>query len=268
MSAHLTYLLHLADNALIHGQRLAEWTANAPTLEEDIALANQALDLIGQSRMLYQHAAVLEKKGRSEDDLAYFREAHEFRNFALLELPHFDAREGLLAATAAHERDFATTVARNFLYSAWMVLLWAQLAHSQDEHLAAIAQKSLKEVRYHFRASRDWVVRLGDGTPESHARMQAAFDALWRYTAEFFLASDFERAVIDSGIGCDVAALRDEWLDLVRSALQEATLRLPAESNAKGGFVSRGKEGVHTVHLGYVLAEMQSLARAHPGAVW
>jgi ring-1,2-phenylacetyl-CoA epoxidase subunit PaaC len=204
----------------------------------------------------------------TEDRYAYFREAHEFRNYAILELPHFDARTGLLAATSAHERDFATLIARNFMHASLMMLVWNQLQTSSDETLSAIAQKSLKETRYHFRASRDWVVRLGDGTDESHARIQAAFDALWRYSFEFFTVSAFEKDAVAQGVACDVSALKAEWLALIESALTEATLKLPTEVPVEGGFLSQGKDGVHSVHLSYLLAEMQSLARAHPQGVW
>ena len=172
MAAPVDYLLFLADNALILGQRNAEWCGHGPIIEEDLSMANNSLDLIGQARLLYQHAAALIGKGATEDSLAYFRDVPDFKNYTLLELPH----SGPLAGTASGDRDYATTIVRNFLYSAWMLLVWESLQSTQDAQLAAIATKSLKEVKYHFRHSRDWLIRFGDGTDESHARAQAALD--------------------------------------------------------------------------------------------
>ena len=256
----LDYLLHLADNALILGQRNAEWCGHGPILEEDLALANNSLDLIGQARLLYQYAAQIKGDGATEDTLAYFRDVPDFRNYTLLELPH----RAPLSATAAGDRDYATTIVRNFLYSALMALLWERLQGSPDTHLAAIAAKSLKEVRYHLRHSRDWLVRFGDGTDESHARAQAALDHLMPYTQEFWTASAHETQASDAGTGVNVSALRADWNTLVDSALAEATLKRPSDL----GYVTQGKHGVHSEHLGFVLAEMQSLARAHPQATW
>ena len=260
ISAPVEYLLQLADNALILGQRNAEWTGHGPVLEEDIALANISLDLIGQARLAYQHAAARAGNGATEDTLAYFRDPHQFRNYTLVELPH----HGPLAGTAAADRDYATTIARNFLYSAFMLLLWDALQASKDGQLAAIAAKSLKETRYHLRHARDWVVKLGDGTAESQRRMQAAFDHLLPYTQEFWTASPQEEQAVRDGTGVDTATLRDAWEREVAETLREATLKLPAAA----GHVTRGKAGLHSEHLGYVLAEMQSLARQHPGATW
>jgi ring-1,2-phenylacetyl-CoA epoxidase subunit PaaC len=260
MNAPIDYVLHLADNALILGQRNAEWCGHAPILEEDIALSNNSLDLIGQARMLYQHAAQLQGHGATEDTLAYFRDVPDFKNYTLCELPH----RPLMSATASGDRDFAFTIVRNFFYSSLMVLAWEQLQHVKDEQLAAIAAKSLKEVRYHLRHSRDWLVRLGDGTPESHQRTQHAVDQLLPYTQEFWSASAPETAAIANGTGLDMASLRQDWDQIVNEALQEAQLQRPEA----GGFVSTGKQGVHSEHLGFVLAEMQSLARAHPQATW
>ena len=178
MSAAVDYLLHLADNALVLGQRNAEWCGHGPILEEDIAQSNVSLDLIGQARMLYQLAATLKGGAVTEDQLAYFRDTHEFRNYTLLELPH----HGPLSGYAHSSLDYGTTIVRNFLYSALMALLWDALENSANADLAAIAAKSLKEVRYHLRHSRDWLVRLGDGTDESHARSQASLDHLFPYT--------------------------------------------------------------------------------------
>jgi ring-1,2-phenylacetyl-CoA epoxidase subunit PaaC len=260
VGAPIDYLLQLADNALILGQRNAEWCGHGPILEEDLALANNSLDLIGQARLLYQHAAQLIGNGATEDSLAYFRDVPDFRNYTLLELPHSPP----LAATASGDRDYATTIVRNFLYSALMALMWERLQDSADPQLAAIAAKSLKEVRYHLRHSRDWLVRFGDGTDASHARAQAALDHLMPYTQEFWTDSAHETAAGDAGTGVNVSSLRGDWNTLVDSALAEATLKRPSEQ----GCISQGKHGVHSEHLGFVLAEMQSLARAHPQATW
>ena len=260
MSAAVDYLLHLADNALVLGQRNAEWCGHGPILEEDIALSNVSLDLIGQARLLYQQAAALTGNGCSEDRLAYFRETHEFRNYTLVELPH----HGPLSGYAQSDLDYATTIVRNFLYSALMALLWEALEESADADLAAIAAKSLKEVRYHLRHSRDWLVRLGDGTDESHARTQAALDHLLPYTQEFWAGSPAETAAIAAGIGVDANALKSDWDAIVDAALDEATL----QRQPLGGYVPEGKQGIHSEHLGYLLGEMQSLARAHPNGVW
>lgn len=258
--APVDYLLHLADNALILGQRNAEWCGHGPVLEEDIALANISLDLIGQARLLYQHAAARLEDGSTEDSLAYFRDPGQFRNYTLLELPH----HGPLAGTTTTDRDYATTIARNFLYSALMVLVWEALQQSCDAQLAAIAAKSLKETRYHLRHARDWMIRLGDGTEESHRRVQAALAHLLPYTQEFWTPSAHEAEAVASSTGVDTRLLRDAWEQEVNATLAEATLARPDAA----GYVPRGKEGLHSEHLGYVLAEMQSLARQHPGASW
>ena len=260
MKAPVDYLLHLADNALVLGQRNAEWCGHGPILEEDIALANNSLDLIGQARLLYQHAAEQIGNGATEDTLAYFRDVPDFRNYTLCELPHMP----LMSATAQGDRDFAMTIVRNFLYSSLMVLAWDQLQQSRDTQLAAIAAKSLKEARYHLRHSRDWLVRLGDGTEVSHTKAQAAVDQLLPYTQEFWTASPQESAALANGTGIDMASLQADWNRIVDDALHEATLQRPVV----GGFVPVGKQGIHSEHLGFVLAEMQSLARQHPGATW
>lgn len=254
-TAPLDYLLHLADNALVLGQRNAEWCGNGPVLEEDIALANMSLDLIGQARMLYQHAATVAGNGATEDSLAYFRDATGFRNYTLLELPH---------ASDASSRDYAVTIVRNFLYSALMLLLWEALQKSKDTQLAAIAGKSFKEVRYHFRHSRDWLVRLGDGTAESHTRTQAALNHLMPYTPEFWAQAAIEQIAASENFAMDSATLQGRWDELVNDALQEAGLQRPAS----GTGLPQGKNGQHSEHLAPLLAEMQSLARAHPDALW
>ena len=261
MSAHTDYLLHLADNALILGQRNAEWCGHGPILEEDLALANNSLDLIGQARLIYQHVAALHNDGRTtEDTLAYFRGVPDFRNYTLLELPHSTA----LAPTAAGDRDYAVTIARNFLYSALMVLTWEALKVSKDAQLAAIAAKSLKETQYHLRHSRDWLLRLGDGTDESQARAQAALDHLMPYTQEFWTSCAMETSAVDAGVGIATTRLQAAWNEVVNDTLARATLR----RSSTDGHVSTGKQCLHSEHLGFVLAEMQSLARAHPQAVW
>ncbi len=260
MSATANYLLHLADNAVVLGQRTAEWCGHGPVIEEDIALANVSLDLIGQARLLYQQAAVELGGDATEDKLAYFRDVPDFRNYTLLELPHRSA----LVGYAKSDMDYATTIVRNFLYSALMVLVWESLQESKDTQLAAIAAKSLKEVRYHLRHSRDWMVRLGDGTEESHARTQAALDHLMPYTQEFWTDSSIETAAVAAGVGVNAASLRTQWDILVDNTLTEATLVRPALE----GYVTQGKNGLHSEHLGFLLTEMQSLARAHPTATW
>ena len=280
MTAHapIDYILHWADNALVLGQRNAEWCGHGPILEEDLALANQSLDWIGQARLLYQLAAqrindddaemqrFAHLKGArsqgalTEDTLAYFRDTHEFRNHTLLELPHSPA----LAGTAAGDRDYATTIVRNFLFSAYMVLVWQALQRSQDEDLAAIATKSLKEVRYHLQHASDWLVRFGDGTEESHTRAQAAINHLMRYTAAFWIPIPSQREALANGSGIDVAMLSVDWDLLVNETLNDATLSRPDIS----GEAPKGHWGVHSEHLGFLLAEMQVLARAHPEATW
>jgi ring-1,2-phenylacetyl-CoA epoxidase subunit PaaC len=278
--AFVDYLLHLADNALVLGQRNAEWCGHGPILEEDLALANNSLDLIGQARLLYQHAADLinsdaalaqrfahlqgaRQNGQvTEDTLAYFRDTAEFRNHTLMELPH----HGALVGYAVAERDYATTIARNFLVSALMVLVWDTLQASKDTQLAAIAAKSLKEVRYHLQHASDWLVRLGDGTDESHARAQAAVDHLLPFCEAFWQPGPAERAAAQDGTGTDVCALRESWNSLVDETLTEATLSRHDQPHQ--GYVAQGHVGVHSEHLGFLLAEMQSLARAHPKAVW
>lgn len=260
MDASYDYLLHLADNALVLGQRNAEWTGHGPILEEDIAMANITLDLIGQARLLYQLAAKRHGNGATEDSLAYFRHAHEFRNYTLLELPH----HAPLVGYAQDGLDFGTTIMRNFLYSALMALAWDALKASADADLAAIAEKSVKEVRYHLQHSRDWLIKLGDGTEESHRRMQAALDHLFPYTREFWADSPAEQAARAAGIAIDMATLKNDWDGIIDAALAEATLVKPEPR----GYVTEGKRGIHSEHLDYLLAEMQSLARALPDARW
>ncbi|MGO4329731.1 1,2-phenylacetyl-CoA epoxidase subunit PaaC [Cupriavidus sp. 2TAF22] len=267
LPATLQYILRLADNALILGQRNAEWCGHGPALEEDIALANISLDLIGQARLLYAHAGVLEGRlagqagpARLEDDYAYWRPERDFRNWTLTELPH----TGPLAGTAAAERDYAVTIVRNFLYSALMVELWTRLQASSDAELAAIAAKSVKEARYHLHHAAGWVVRLGDGTGFSHARAQQALDHLLPYMNECFATDAVEHEAAAAGVGVPAADCRAAWQATVDETVAAATLALPAA----GGFVPTGKQGVHSEHMSRLLSELQSLARAHPGAQW
>ena len=263
-TAALRYVLRLADNALILGQRNAEWCGHGPVLEEDIALANTSLDLIGQSRLLYAHAGELEGaltgRPRHEDDYAYWRGEREFGNWTLAELPH----SGPLAGTASSDRDYAVTITRNFLYSALMVELWNVLQASTDAGLAAIAAKSVKEARYHLHHAAGWMVRLGDGTEASHRRMQRALDHLMPYMNECFAGDDVEQLAAAQGVAVPTSDLRDAWEGTVDETLDAATLDKPVPS----AFVSTGKHGLHSEHMSYLLAEMQSLARAHPGAQW
>ena len=243
------YLLRLADDRLVLGHRLSEWCGHAPILEEDIALANIALDLIGQASMLLKLAGELEGKGRNEDALAYFRDAIEFRNAQLVELPN---------------GDFAVTIVRQFLFDAWDVLVLDRLTSASNEALAGIAAKGLKEAKYHLRHSAEWVRMLGDGTPESRRRAQQALDDLWPYTAELFLSDAVDANAVASGNGVDGAALQPAWRQTVDRVIGEATLTIPKSSFTPRG----GRTGRHTEHLGRMLSDMQSLARAHPDATW
>lgn len=249
MNAKFEYLLRLGDNALVLGQRLAEWLGHAPVLEEDIASANISLDLVGQARLWLTFAGVVEGAGRDEDTLAYHREQQDFRNFTLLELPN---------------GDYAVTIVRRFLFDAWHTLMLGALSRSRDADIAAIAAKSRKEAEYHRRHSADWLVRLGDGSGESHVRTQAALDVLWRYTAEFFEQDGVDREMAASGEGVAAASLRDAWLNDVGLVFDAATLKIPAPAK----YVSRGKQGEHSEHLSYLLVEMQVLPRTHPEASW
>jgi ring-1,2-phenylacetyl-CoA epoxidase subunit PaaC len=248
-TAHLDYLLRIADSSLILGQRLSEWCGHGPVLEEDIALANTALDLIGQARLLLSHVGRLEGKGRDEDALAFLRAEHAYRNVSIVELPN---------------EDFARTVLRNFLYSSFQSALWQALGASADNELAAIAQKSLKETRYHRSHAADWTVRLGDGTDESHARMQRALDYLWPYTAEFFSPTPEDEAAATAQLGVAWPTLQGAWQAQVLPVLAAATLKVPSAT----AFLSRGKQGVHTEHMGHLLTEMQYLQRTYPGGTW
>ena len=243
------WLLRLADNAVVLSHRLSEWCGHGPVLEEDLALSNIALDLIGQARMWLTYAGEVEGAGRDEDQLAYLRDACDYRNVLLVEQPN---------------GDFAFTMARQFYFDAWHYHMLKALTVSSAPRVAGIASKGLKEVTYHLGRSSEWVVTLGDGTEESHRRMQTAIEELWMYTGELFEMDATEQTMADAGIGADLATLRDPWLGHVQSTLSEATLTAP-----QGGWMQRGgKRGIHSEHLGYVLAEMQFLQRAYPGATW
>jgi ring-1,2-phenylacetyl-CoA epoxidase subunit PaaC len=242
-------LLRLGDNTLILGHRVSEWCGHAPVLEEDIALANTALDLIGQTQMWLGLAGEVEGRGRSADDLAYLRDAGAFRNLLLVERPN---------------GDFGATVMRQFLFDAWHIEMLRALERACDPRVAEIAAKAGREVAYHVERSADLVIRLGDGTDESHARMQRALDDLWPYAGEMFLGDATDAAANGAGIAPEPASLRPLWDATVDAVLAEATLRRPAGHFAHKG----GKQGRHTEHLGHILAQMQFLQRAYPGAVW
>jgi len=243
------YVLRVADTCLILGQRISEWCGHAPVLEEDIALSNVALDLIGQARALLTHAGALEGEGKDEDQLAFLRDERDYRNVTLVELPR---------------GDFAFAMLRNAMVAAFLKLLWKSLERSSDPELAGIAGKALKEARYHLVHAADWVVRLGGGTEESRRRSQAAVDELWLYTPELFESDAVDDHAQASGLGPRWSDLKGEWSLEMNSLLDAAGLAAPQPST----FRSTGKRGVHSEHMGYILAEMQHLQRAFPGGVW
>ncbi len=243
------YALRRADDALVLGHRLSEWTGHAPLLEEELALANIGLDLIGQSRALYAHAGDLEAAGHDEDDFAYLRDAPQYRNLLLVEQPN---------------GDFAFTIARQFYYSAFADPYWQAMMRSTDPALAAIAAKSEKESAYHLRHACEWLIRLGDGTAESHARAQDALDSMWPFTGEMFECDDAELHLVADGVAVDPGSLRPQWEATLAHVLQQATLTRPS-----GAWMQRGgRSGRHSEHLGHLLAEMQHLQRTYPGAKW
>ncbi len=245
----INYLLHLADNTLILGHRNSEWCGHGPVLEQDIAITNISLDLIGQARNFYQYAATLIGGDSTEDTLAYLRNAGDFKNCLLAEQP---------------KGDWAITILRQFLFSNYQNLLYQQLQHSNDEQIAAIAIKSLKEVTYHLRWSSEWVIRLGDGTTESHDRVQAAINTLWPYTGELFEPAVYELQAAAAGTGVNPSQLHEQWKQKVNEIFAEATLAQPGD--APGSI--NGKEGKHAEHLSEILVELQHLQRAYPGAEW
>ncbi|MEQ9467770.1 MAG: 1,2-phenylacetyl-CoA epoxidase subunit PaaC [Ekhidna sp.] len=243
------YVIQHADNCLILGQRLAEWCGHGPVLEQDIAMTNISLDLIGQARMWYQYAAEIQGEGKSEDEIVAFRDAWDYRNVLLVEQPN---------------GDFAQTIFRQFLHDTFSVNFYEMLMNSNDEQLAAIAAKSHKEALYHVRWSGDWVIRLGDGTEESHSRMKAAIEELWSYAGELTKPNATEQKALEDGYGVDLAALKEKRDAQIREVLMEATLDFPQSTYTHEG----GKDGTHTEHLGYILSDLQFLQRAYPGQEW
>jgi ring-1,2-phenylacetyl-CoA epoxidase subunit PaaC len=251
------YLLRVGDSPLILAQRLAEWLGKGPIVEEDIALTNVGLDLLGQARRWFGYASEVEARfreaGRNEDQLAFLRDAGEFRNLLIVELPN---------------GNYGDTIARQFLFDAWHLLVLNALMESADERVAEIATEGANEVAYHVERSGEWAIRLGDGTDESHAKMQTAIDNLWMYTGEMFVPDDTEIALIDAGVAADICALEAPWRQRVGDVLAEATLAIPANTPVQRDAARGGKQGVHTEHLGHLLAEMQFLQRAYPNAQW
>ncbi len=245
----IDYAVRLGDDAIILGHRISEWVSNGPFLEEDIALGNVSLDYIGRARMFYTYAADLSGDGKTEDDFAYLRDERQFQNYLITELPR---------------GDFAYTIVRQLFVDVYNAYYLTQLMQSKDETLAAIAAKSSKETKYHLRRSRDWTLRLGDGTEESHQRMQVAIDDIWGYTHELFEHDALEQRLIDSGIAVDAALFKADWLADVSGILQEATLTVPTAEWAVRG----GRDGYHTENLGHILTEMQYLHRCYPNSQW
>jgi ring-1,2-phenylacetyl-CoA epoxidase subunit PaaC len=243
------YVLRLGDLSLVLGQRLGEWVGHSPALEEDLGLANVALDLIGQARLLLTYAGEVEGRGRGEDEIAFLREHGEYLNAILVEQPN---------------GDFGQTIVRQVLIDAFQLELYERMTSSTDERLAAIAAKSVKEVRYHWRYSGGWLVRLGDGTEESHTRVQAALDSLWPYTVELFAEDDLDRMMAEQGVAPRLSDVQAAWVQRIDGLLTEATLKRPLDRP----HTWHGKRGQHSEHLGYILAEMQHLQRSYPGARW
>jgi ring-1,2-phenylacetyl-CoA epoxidase subunit PaaC len=244
------YLLRLADDRLILGHRLSEWCGRGPILEEDIALSNIALDYIGHAALLYEYAAEIEGKGRNPDELVYFRNDVEYKNLKLVELP---------------KGDYSFTIARQFLFSSYSFLLYQNLKDMDDEQLSGMIFKHLKEIKYHLRHSREWVLRMGDGTQESHQRVQQSFDDLWTFIGEFFYADTVDQQLQEKGWNINPDSFKDEWKILTSDLLKQATLTVPDSDQF---MASGGRHGRHTEHLGHLLAEMQHLRRSYPNAVW
>lgn len=243
------YTCRIADDSLILGQRIAEWCGHGPILEEDIALTNIALDLIGQATNLFEYAATLENDGRDSDQIAFLRLEREYTNVLLVEQKN---------------EDFGYTMARQFYFDIFRKLFFEALQNSKDEQLAAIAEKSLKETKYHLKHSSEWVIRLGDGTEESHTRMQEAIDFMWKYTNELFFMDEVDAVLIEAGIALDLETLRADWSSYVTEILTEASLNVPTSKWQQMG----GRTGVHTEHMGYILTEMQYMQRTYPGMTW
>ena len=243
------YLLRIGDSSLILGHRLSEWCGHGPILEEDIAMTNIALDLVGQARTILTYAGEVEGKGRTEDDLSYLRNERHFHNALLVEQPN---------------GDFGCTMFRQFLYTAFSYLIFEELKKSKDTKLSAIAEKSLKEVTYHLRHSSEWLIRLGDGTEESHRRVQNAVDDLWMFTDDLFTMNDIDNTLLKEGIAIDLNQIKSKWKKIVADVFSKAKLTIPQNVF----MITGSREGRHTEHLGYLLAEMQFLPRAYPGAKW
>jgi len=249
MRALFDYVLKLGDDSLILGHRLSEWCGHGPILEEDIAMTNIALDLVGQATTLLTYAGELEAKGRDADALAFLRFDREYRNLLLVEQPN---------------GDFGVTMMRQFLFDAYRLPLFERLQNSKDATLAAIAEKSLKETKYHLKHSSEWVIRLGDGTEESHQRIQEALNTLWRYTDELFQEDDSEKELVALGIVPAISEIRDAWKSNVDRVFAEATVTIPSNNWKHSG----GRKGMHSEHLGYILAELQYMQRAYPNMQW
>lgn len=247
--ALFNYLLRLGDSSAILGHRLSEWCGHGPELEEDIAIINTALDLLGHARSIYSYAAEVEGKGGDEDDIAFLRIEREYRNALITELPN------------GHYGD---TIARQLLVDQFNLLLFSELVSSKDETVAAIAAKAVKEIRYHLRRSTEWTLRLGDGTEESHTRIQASFDNIWAYTGDLFAEDESDAIIVAQGIGPDLKLLRPIWRERVKAVLTEATLTTPED----GWMHSGSKQGRHTEHMGHILSELQYMQRTYPGCEW
>lgn len=249
MSALFNYVLKLGDDSLILGHRLSEWCGHGPILEEDIAMTNIALDLVGQATTLLNYAGELEGKGRDGDALAFLRFDREYKNLLLVEQPN---------------GDFGMTMMRQFLFDAYRLPLFEKLQNSADATLASIAEKSLKETKYHLKHSSEWIIRLGDGTDESHKRIQDALDTLWRYTDELFLQDEGDFTLIEKNFVPNLDEIRKDWQKTIDAVFQEATLEVPKNNWTFSG----GREGRHSEHLGYILAELQYMQRAYPNMKW
>tara|TARA_B110000037_G_scaffold166066_1_gene187819 strand:- start:1430 stop:2179 length:750 start_codon:yes stop_codon:yes gene_type:complete len=249
MNSLFEYLIRLGDDSLILGHRLSEWCGHGPVLEEDIAMTNISLDLIGQTTSIFEYAGKVEGKGRSEDDIAFLRYQKDYKNLLLVERPN---------------GDFGVTMMRQFLFDAFRKPLFERLVNSSDAQLSAIAAKSLKETIYHLRHSSEWIIRLGDGTEESHQRIQDALDELWKYTAEMFVEDEVDESLLADGILPSMKGLKEEWMATVNSVLEQATLTIPTNNWEQHG----GRNGKHSEHLGFILTELQYMQRAYPGMEW
>jgi len=251
--AFFEYIIRLADDRLILGHRLSEWCGHGPILEEDIALANISLDYIGHAASLYEYAAEIEGENRDRDEIVYFRDDIDFKNLKIVELP---------------KGDFGFTIARQFLFSSFSYFLYNELKNADDDQFKGIIDKHFKETKYHLRHSREWVLRLGDGTEESHRRIQDAFDEIWIHLDELFYMDEVDERMMDENLGADLEAFRQDWKNLVVEVLEEATLDVPDFDQYMHPMEQSGRKGIHTEHLGHLLAEMQHLRRSYPEADW